>query len=448
MTGVARAAPVHPSVLHVLLERATPAAGDTVVATPPELVLTFSGPIEQAGVSLRLVGPEGEAERLEGARRSDDPRTLAAPLRALAPGAYRVEWRVISSDGHPIAGELVFFVRGAHGDPVVADPPRAVDGRDEAERATSGLHALHGNDGTGGPHIAPVQIASRAVADLALLLATGMLFFGVWGPWPVATSGSASRTTSRTRTTTGALLASAPVLTLAYAWLWAGEIVGGSTAAGSEARLEALATLASGRALVLESTLVVLAAWAFFLARRSGLATVFAATAVISGAFSGHPASYTPALSVPANALHQLAAAAWMGGLLFLVTETGSSSFMASMQRVSRIALASALLVTATGLVQTWLLLGAPEELIGAPYGWFVVAKLTGLTVLVGFGVYHRFWLLPRLGRAAQAGDTASGSAASASGLLVTAPSLALELMAGVVVVILAAILSHIPPSP
>jgi putative copper export protein len=288
--------------------------------------------------------------------------------------------------------------------------------------------------------VAPLLVAVRGGADLALLLGAGLLLFVAWGGVP----------TPRSRTTARALVVAAPLFAATYAWIWAGEITGaGATATAGAAsalagpsdvatRLDALTAFASGRALALESALAMLTAWALFLARRPRLASIFALAAVASGGLSGHPASYTPLASIPASALHQLAVAAWAGGLLYLVTEAGSARFTASIQRVSRVALTAVVVVAITGLAQTWLLLGSPDRLLTTPYGVLVLGKIAGLAGLVACGVYHRYRLIPRLLR--DAGRSTNPAA--------VAPSVALELALAAAEVLLAAVLSHIPPNP
>jgi hypothetical protein len=63
------------------------------------------------GTKLVVTGPKGEVQRRP-------PKILGKSVRqALQPdvpaGAYRVDWRVSSDDGHPISGRLSFTVKAA-----------------------------------------------------------------------------------------------------------------------------------------------------------------------------------------------------------------------------------------------------------------------------------------------------------------------------------------------
>jgi len=328
-------------------------------------------------------------------------------MPSLTPGAYRVTWRVISADGHPVAGDLVFFVRGAGDDSVLGDPP-------PSEALATGDHAGAHED----PHVAIPLIVVRAAVDLTLLPLAGLLLFSAWGGAP---------TTSLTERTIRILSGAAPLLGMAYAWLWAGEALG----AGSP-RLSGLLSLTTGRALAAETALALLVPWALLLARRVGLAAVLALLAVAAGGLGGHPASYTPAVSLPASAAHLVAAAVWVGGLVLLVTERGSRDYSLAAQRVSGAALVAAGIVAATGIAQSWVMLGSLDRLTST-FGLILLAKVAGFAGLIAFGAYHRVRVLPR--------------AESPDGAARLSRSVGNELALATCVVVLAALLSHIPPT-
>ena len=42
---------------------------------------------------------------------SDGKTMVITPAQALQPGAYRVDWRAVSSDTHPINGNVTFQVK-------------------------------------------------------------------------------------------------------------------------------------------------------------------------------------------------------------------------------------------------------------------------------------------------------------------------------------------------
>jgi methionine-rich copper-binding protein CopC len=115
---VSRAFPLALAALAVLLASAAAAhslliasipAADTVVAAAPAVALRFNNRIEKKLSQIRLVPGRGPAQLLP-VRTDGAVDTLEAPLPPLAAGRYRVEWRVLSTDGHVVNGVFVFSV--------------------------------------------------------------------------------------------------------------------------------------------------------------------------------------------------------------------------------------------------------------------------------------------------------------------------------------------------
>lgn len=99
-----------PAAAHARLVSATPAPDSTVAATQT-LSLTFSERSIPAFSGFDVVNAAGEKAPMRGAV-SEDGKTLTGVLdRPLAAGAYRVEWRIASSDGHRMTGSYTFTVR-------------------------------------------------------------------------------------------------------------------------------------------------------------------------------------------------------------------------------------------------------------------------------------------------------------------------------------------------
>lgn len=95
---------------HSLLLESTPAAGSTVAAAPPTLSLRFNNRVEKRLSRLRLLNERGEPLPLAMPASDGPADRLSAPLPPLAPGAYRVEWQVLSTDGHVVSGRFSFRV--------------------------------------------------------------------------------------------------------------------------------------------------------------------------------------------------------------------------------------------------------------------------------------------------------------------------------------------------
>ncbi|MBA3048406.1 MAG: copper homeostasis periplasmic binding protein CopC [Alphaproteobacteria bacterium] len=99
-----------PAAAHARLVSATPAPNATVAATRT-LTLTFSERTVPAFSGFDVVNAAGEKIALRTVV-AEDGKTLTGTLtHPLAAGAYRVDWRIASSDGHRMTGSYTFSVR-------------------------------------------------------------------------------------------------------------------------------------------------------------------------------------------------------------------------------------------------------------------------------------------------------------------------------------------------
>ena len=101
---------VQPVSAHAFLDRAVPAAGSSVRTSPMELKLWFTQRLEPAFSKVRVLDRGGkQVDRGDG--KLMPPRgALRVSLPRLAPGKYRVTWRVLSVDSHVTEGAFTFDV--------------------------------------------------------------------------------------------------------------------------------------------------------------------------------------------------------------------------------------------------------------------------------------------------------------------------------------------------
>ena len=123
---------------HDALTAATPADGAAVETAPADVVLEFSGVVQELGARVEVTGPDGTAVS------TGDPEVVDRTLtQALSPdlpaGTYTADWRVTSADGHPISGTTSFTV--TTGDPAAgsAPPVREASSTEPADESSSGL---------------------------------------------------------------------------------------------------------------------------------------------------------------------------------------------------------------------------------------------------------------------------------------------------------------------
>lgn len=150
-----------PAEAHTALESSSPQAGSTIDVAPSEIVLEFSEPVLTVGSLVVVLGPGGLAYQAGAARMAGD--RLTQSLKPLdAPGEYRVGFRVVADDGHPLTGEIRF---------TLTKPVPAAGGAQALVRP---------------PSLAPVSNSvrdappweSQAVAVLTVLLVLGAVLFG------------------------------------------------------------------------------------------------------------------------------------------------------------------------------------------------------------------------------------------------------------------------------
>ena len=100
-----------PAEAHAFLDHALPAVGSTVHESPRAVRLWFTEPLEPAFSSVRVLDKSGkEVDAGDSHVDSAEPMVLAASVPALAPGTYRVVWRVVSIDTHVTEGDFTFDI--------------------------------------------------------------------------------------------------------------------------------------------------------------------------------------------------------------------------------------------------------------------------------------------------------------------------------------------------
>jgi copper transport protein len=396
---------------HAMLVSSEPAAESVVAESPTRVRLVFDEEIEPSLAGISLVGADGRVEKLRVAGDPHDVDALTAVVGRLANGAYRVVWRVVSADGHPVGGSFVFWV-GAKSAP----PPAAADD-------AHSLNAPFGPSVAGAP-LVPALLRGLAVGS-AMALA-GFLLFLAW-------SGDASPSTGHASQWTHWLALAVPALLALHAAVWVATTAPDHRLTGDALR-SAIGS-GVGRLELWRLGLSLVALWALWLARRPTIALFLAAaTVVISGA-TGHSAAISPAIATPAKSLHLLGVSAWIGGLLWLLgcRRDDIRDFTREASRVSTVALWASVAVAISGVGMAALFLSAPHDLVGTAYGLVLMAKMVGLLALIAFGAHHRFRALPAL-----------ATTLSSARLTVT---LRRELATMILIILLGGLLAYIPPA-
>ena len=112
LLGVALCAllPLDAARAHALVVASTPKVDSVVRGETLAVDLQFNSRLDQKRARMRLIPATGEPRELT-LLPGDDPAHLRASVDGLAPGEYRIEWYVLSPDGHVTRGNVPFKVQ-------------------------------------------------------------------------------------------------------------------------------------------------------------------------------------------------------------------------------------------------------------------------------------------------------------------------------------------------
>ncbi len=160
---------------------------------------------------------------------------------------------------------------------------------------------------------------------------------------------------------------------------------------------------------------------------------VLAVAAMWPLAEQGHAAGTANHQAAVSSAfVHGVFAAFWVGGLVMMAIAhwsdtSGQKAFGTTLTRYSTIALASFIVVAASGLTNAILRVGSWEGLV-SPYGFLVLGKVAALVALGGWGASYRLRLIRGLGEGTGSRKTLIRVMVAELGLMGVATGLAVAL--------------------
>ncbi|MCJ1708008.1 copper resistance CopC family protein [Microbacterium sp. VKM Ac-2923] len=186
--------PALPAAAHDELISTDPSSGAALEALPAAITLSFSADVlPDAGATVIEVTDASGASLTAGVPEVSGTEVTQA-LAGPASGAVAVQWRVVSSDGHPIDGEFAFTVPESAPTPTPSLTPSASP--TETQAAASSSPAA-----TSEPVAEPVDTSAPAsplpwiLLAVALVIVAGVLVyvFASRGPRKPADGGTAGR---------------------------------------------------------------------------------------------------------------------------------------------------------------------------------------------------------------------------------------------------------------
>jgi methionine-rich copper-binding protein CopC len=96
---------------HAFLDHAAPGVGSAVHGSPSQVKLWFTQQLEPAFSSAQVLDKSGQrVDKADAKVDPSDASVLLVSLPQLAPGKYKVTWRVLSVDTHVTEGDFTFDV--------------------------------------------------------------------------------------------------------------------------------------------------------------------------------------------------------------------------------------------------------------------------------------------------------------------------------------------------
>jgi copper transport protein len=395
---------------HASLVKASPADGAVVPLAPPVLSLTFNEPVSP--LVIHLIAPDGEQIPPRAVFAENNTIAVTVPAN-LQRGTHVLSWRVISADGHPVGGSLMFSIGAPSAQPVAGADSRAQRG------------------------VRVVLWTVKVVLYVGLFAGIGGAFFSAWIADP------ASRRRSQ------------PLLVMLLA--------AGLAAAAASVALQGVDALDLPLSGVAQKV-----SWETGLETSYGLTAIAAAFALFAGCFacmteslriaralallgllgvglalslSGHASTAEPQLvSRPALFLHAICVAFWIGALLpiaLAVRDAGiraSPSGAAVLKRFSHAIVPVVVLLALTGLWLAFVQLDRFDALWTTGYGQVLACKLVAVIGLLTLAAANRYRLVPQF-------ESSGGVAARP-----LAMSIAFELVIALTILGLVALWRFTPP--
>jgi copper transport protein len=422
---------------HAYLVKTSPVASKVLNGPPKNVALTYDEAVEPRFAIISVTNAHGAQETIGPVERSPaNPDTLVVPVKPHLPeGWYLIYWRAISVDGHPVQGAFTFAV-GPNPGPAPQFPVPSVGGTAKAANL----------------------LITRWIMFLSTMTAIGLfvLRFGIARPLVRRVPGTSLKALSRAFVVTSVVGLLAIPVYLDFAT--ASDSLRSVFDVGALVPLFRVTAFGRGYTdMLLCFALFCVAAWiALWLDRAdrprrsvaeltaiTGALLAAAAVLILPGA-SGHAGQTSPrGLSLFLDWSHLLSGSVWIGGLVGLIVlaaalPSGSRvrGLAAIVPRFSNVALASVVVLLASGTVATIVRMPTLDAMWKTGFGVAILVKVGILLVAVAFASGNLLRSKPRLA----AGDPGGAS------LLRRFIGIEAFLVAGAIFT--AAVLSSLAPPP
>ncbi|MFB8350621.1 copper resistance CopC/CopD family protein [Streptomyces niveus] len=405
---------------HAALTGSDPKDGAVVDVAPKDVTLTFSEQIAMGDNSIRVLDPRSKRVDVAKMRDLSGGGTVryAVDLKpGLPDGTYTVAWQAVSADSHPVSGAFTFSV-GAPSETTATVPDQEAGGGlvgtlyDTVRYLSyAGFVLLVGGAAfilacwQRGASVRPLQrlVVGGWVTLTAATLVLLLLRTPYTGSGKLGDAFDLGGLADVLDTKTGAALVSR-LLLLGAAALFIAVLFGAYAKRVTETETESEAAAKSGTDGSDDEDDAEVSGGADSEAQKAkadltfglGLGgTVVAAGIAGTWALSEHASTgIQTGLAMPLDVLHLLAVAAWLGGLVSLLTALHRTPDIerAAVRRFSRIAFTSVVVLAVTGLYQAWRQVGSWSALTDTSYGQLLLVKVALIAVLLCAAWFSRRW--------------------------------------------------------
>jgi len=379
---------------HAELLTSDPQPGEVLDTPPTNVTLTFNEPVEISLGAIRVFDGTGNSIDVSAASHPNGNQSaVQIDLPKLDNGSYVVDWRVVSTDSHPIHAAYTFQV----------GPTSTL--------AAGLLDQILGNSHTGKSASVGLTISRSLVTSSIAIVFGGLLAcalaivpFGRRQRWFIGSAAAVGAIAGvvalplEVGYTAGRSL---DVIFDTSAWRAVFD-----TTIGVAWVVRAAAIALS--AIVLLWTAVRCREWWWQLTLAVGLVVVG-----IASAYGGHGATGRwHYIGVLTTMLHVAAMAVWLGGLVLLVLSF-RDLHRDGAERFSSIALMAVLAITATGTIQAFRQVGSLDALTSTSYGKLLIWKLVAVGMVLAVAGVARASTHGRLSLATTSPASASAGAAA-----------------------------------
>lgn len=420
---------------HVI--ESNPSENEILHTIPPTVSVTFNAPIEASFYSLEVYNKAGD--RIDANESVVEENRLEGKLPdKIENGSYTMKWKIVSNDGHPTEGSLSFQLEVAppKKETTIKEKSSTVEKQEmvikDKKQANISTNIEPKNE------IGLWQTLIQSILYISLSLYIGVLFFH-FKLLPKNNFFQMDRKSWQLLYFAYAGLVLSTVLSLPI------QVLNISGVLNMSSIREVLSSTTFGTAwLVAVSVLILLLITTYLMKKtKVNLLTILSFILLLAVMFTKSFIGHTMIVSVQAaavamNFLHLLSMSLWIGGLLAIlillpsVVRTIHSAeqktlYWQVLQTFSSWSILFVSVLLASGVLNSLLHIDSVSSLVSTRYGQVLLAKIGLMFMMILFGTYHFFKTKrkkEKMGR-----------------------SVWIEFSLGIIVLILAAILTQLPTS-